>query len=77
MATQPKRHLLTRLLTLTLALGAPALLFAQTDKESALESRVQQLEAQLAELRALIVAQSAPSPAPAAVPGAPPPPPGS
>ena len=75
MATQPKRHLLTRLLTLTLALGAPALLFAQTDKESALESRVQQLEAQLAELRALIVAQSAPSPAPAAVPGAPPPPP--
>jgi hypothetical protein len=83
--TQPKRRLLARIVALTLALGAPMLVSAQTAKEAELEGRVQQLEAQLAELKALVQAQRAPvagtpvaaAPAPAApaAPGAPPPPP--
>lgn len=78
--TQPKRRLLARIVALTLALGAPMLVSAQTVKEAELEGRIQQLEAQLAELKALVTAQKAapvavvPPAAPAA-PGAPPPPP--
>lgn len=80
----PKRRLLARIVALTLALGASAA-GAQTTKEAELEGRIQQLEAQLAELKALVSAQhaapaagtpvaAAPAAAPA-VPGAPPPPP--
>jgi hypothetical protein len=82
---QPKRRLLARIVALTLALGTPMMVGAQTTKEAELENRVQQLEAQLAELKALVQAQhaapaagtavaAAPAAAPAA-PGAPPPPP--
>ena len=78
---QPKRRLLARIVALTLALGA-SVAGAQTTKEAELEGRIQQLEAQLAELKALVSAQhaapvaAAPAPAAApAVPGAPPPPP--
>ncbi len=81
---QPKRRLLARIVALTLALGAPMMASAQTAKEAELEGRVQQLEAQLAELKALVQAQQAAPvagtavaipPAVAAAPGAPPPPP--
>lgn len=68
---------LSRILALTLALSAAPAVFAQTAKESELEGRIQQLEAQLAELKAMVAAQkpATPPPAPPAAPGAPPPPP--
>lgn len=79
---QLTRRPLARILALTLALGAPLVVSAQTTKETELEGRIQQLESQLAELKAMVAAQhatpapaAAPAPAVAAAPGAPPPPP--
>ncbi len=81
---QAKRRPLARIIALTLALSAPLMASAQTPKETELEGRIAQLEAQLTELKALVAAQhaqhmaAAPAPAPAAAPaapGAPPPPP--
>lgn len=74
----PQRRLLPRILALTLALAAPLAGSAQSAKEVELEGRIAQLEAQLAELKALVSAQKAAvaaAPAAPAVPGTPPPPP--
>lgn len=70
----PRQKPLIRLIALSLALAAAGSAPAQTGKEVELEARIQQLEQQLAELKAMVAAQQ-PAPAPAPAPGAPPPPP--